>query len=798
MKRREGRTRAQKIDEAFTALLELDGPERRVALVRLARDAPEVAREVRRLLACVERSGSDFEDHLARLPLSVLGSLESRFRVREFERGDWIGPYQVVDTIGRGGWGTLHLVDPAPETGLTEPVALKVLRRGLDTDDVLRRFEAERRILESLAHPNIARLLDAGSTPDGRPYLVLTYVDGEPITTFCRSRRSPTDERLRLFLQLCDAVQYAHRRLVVHRDLKPGNVLVDRGGRARLLDFGIAKILSADDETVHQTRTGLRLFTPEFAAPEQILGEPATTATDVYQLTHLLYRLLTGRSPYPEHSESLARLQQIICSEPPVRPSAAAKRGEPNRGLPPAVPARRLQGDLDTILLKGLKKDPDERYPSVEALADDIRAHLRGLPVRARPDSTLYRVSRLIRRHPWPSAAAVFLVLVAAGWMTTVNRYAFELARERDHAQAQTRSAEEVTRFMTELLSAPGETGGDTISVRTVLQRGIDRAEARLPDDPSLRAGILSVMGQSLLSMGNADEAREVLERAVAIEGGFDEDPDGHAEALDRLASSYRQLQRPDDALRVQREGLEMIRETRGRTSMEYATAINHLGLTLSRAGDPEGAEAALREALEIHRELTRIRPDSHPPLRHASTLSNLGNLLVTRDRAQEALAHLEEAVGILEPHPDRDRVRALSLNVLGTARLRTGDLDGAEQAFRASSELRRNALGPDHPDLANSLHSLAGLLQGTERPDEAVPLYLESLRIREAAFGPHHPLVEHSLRGLGLAYRDLGRTDDAIAALTDLAERRRERLGPDHPETERTLALIDQIAYSP
>lgn len=798
MKRRDRRTRAERIDEAFTALLELDGAERRIALVRLARDAPDVAREVRRLLACAERSGSDFEDHLSRLPSSVLGTLRGRFRVREFEPGDWIGPYRVVRTIGRGGWGTLHLVDPGLETGLTEPVALKVLRRGLDTDDVLRRFEAERRILESLVHPNIARLLDAGSTRDGRPYLVLTYVDGEPITTFCRSRLSPTDERLRLFLQLCDAVQYAHRRLVVHRDLKPGNVLVDRGGQARLLDFGIAKILSADGEQAHRTRTGLRLFTPEFAAPEQILGEPATTATDVYQLTHLLYRLLTGRSPYPDHSDSLARMQQIICSEPPVRPSMAVRRGSPARGLPPAVPARRLQGDLDTILLKGLKKDPDERYASVQALADDVRAHLRGLPVRARPDSVLYRMSRLIRRHPWPSAAAVFLALITAGWMTTVNRYAFELARERDRAQAQTRSAEEITRFMTELLSAPGDARGDTATVRTVLRRGIDRARTRLPDDPPLRAGILSVMGQSFLSLGNAAEASEVLEQALAIDGGFDTDPDGQAETLDRLGSAYRQLGRLDDALRIQREGLDLVRDLHGPSSPEYASAINHLGLTLRRAGDDAAAEDALREALRTHRALTQADAASHPPVRHAHALSNLANLLVSDDRATEALELLEEAVRLLEPHPERDRVRAVSLNVLGTARMRTGDLEGAESAFRTATEIRRITMGSDHPDLANSLHSLAGLLVSTERADQAVPLFRESLRIREAAFGPHHPLVDQSLRGLGLAYRDLGRTEEAITALTDLVDRRRERLGPDHPETERTRALLDQIAYRP
>ncbi len=766
----------RRVDEAFTAVLDTDPDRRTEALEALRAADAELAREVRTLLELEEESSREFEDDLASLPSTLLRRLAEELDTDGFAPGDAVGPYRIVETIGRGGWGTLYRAER--EGDFRKTVALKVLRRGLDTDDVLRRFEAERQILASLEHPNIARLLDGGSTPDGRPFLVLTYVDGQPITAFCRDRRSPTDERLRLFLQLCDAVQYAHRRLIVHRDLKPGNVLVDRRGQAQLLDFGIAKLLSGPDDRGDLTRTGIRLFTPEYAAPEQIQGEPATTATDVYQLTHLLYRLLTGRSPYPEGDTSIAATQRTICQVDPIRPSQVVTQGDASPKLPPAIPVRRLQGDLDTILLKGLKKNPEERYASVEALADDIRAHLDGRPVRARPDRGLYRLSRLVRRNPWPTAALLLFGLGVFAWVTTVNRYAVQLADERDRAQAQTRTAEEVTTFMTDLFALPGEPMGDTTTVLTVLERGVERAETELPGDPPLQASILSVMSQSFLSMGNAGRALPLAERALEVEGGFDDDPAGRMRALNRLGSAHRMTGGTDEARDAHTEALEIALEQFGDRSLEYSTALNYLAMNDAASGDASEAEARFREAIELRRDLHAADPDLHDAALPALPMHNLGNLLQSAGRPDEARPFLEEAVELLEPFPEYDRNRGTSLNVLGMTLRALGDWDEAERALRASVELRRSTLGSNHPDLAVSLHNLSVLLRAREQFEEAEQAVLESLAIREAFHGPNHPQTELSLNSLGNLYRDTGRTQAAVDVLEDLLERRIEGSG--------------------
>ena len=763
------------VDEAFATVLEAEPHRRDTLLATFEASNPALARELRSLLRLEANSRQGFEDELASLPKNVLEDLSEELAPEEFGSGDRIGPYRVSEVIGRGGWGTLYLAEHTTEPA--GPVALKLLRRGLDTADVLRRFESERRILASLEHPNIARFLDAGSTPDGRPYLVLTYVDGRPITQFCRDRRSPTDERLRLFLDLCDAVQYAHRRLIVHRDLKPGNVLVDRGGRARLLDFGIAKLLSGD-ETGALTRTGIRLFTPEYAAPEQIRGEPATTATDVYQLSHLLYRLLTGRSPYGEPGGTVAEMQRIVCGVEPPPPSRVVQRGSADPELPPAVPSRRLQGDLDTILLKGLRKDPEERYASVEALADDVRAYLDGRPVRARPESRVYRFSRMIRRNPWPSTAVLVALLGLSGWGLTVHRYASELALERDRAQAQTRTAEEVTSFLTDLFALPGEPMGDTTTVGTLLERGVERADTQLPGDPPLQAGILSVMGQSYLSLGQAGEALPLMQRALEIEGGFDADPAGRIRALNRLGSAQRSTGDVEGARSAHTEALELAREHFGDRSLEYSSALNYLGLTEQAARNGAESEALYRETIELRQWLRETDPSTHDAALPALPLHNLGNLLNALGRPDEAIPYLEEAVERLEPFPEYDRNRGTTLNVLGMTRQRLGDRDGAEEALRASVELRRSTLGPRHPDLAVSLQNYSVLLRAMERYDEAEDRVLESLAIRDAIYGPNHPQTELSLNSLGNLYRDTGRTDEAVEVLEDLLERRIERLG--------------------
>ncbi|MGH9723206.1 MAG: serine/threonine protein kinase, partial [Bryobacteraceae bacterium] len=335
-----------------------------------------------------------------------------------------IGPYRLLRQIGRGGMGAVYLAERA-DGQFEQQVAIKLTRFEHESAHTLRRFLAERQILSRLEHAGIARLFDGGATEQGRPYFVMEYVDGTPLNTWCGERKLSIHDRLRLFLRVCDAVEYAHRNLVVHRDLKPANILVTAAGSVKLLDFGIAKLLASEDDAPAETQTGVRPFTPDYAAPEQLLGEPITTVTDVYGLGAVLYELLSGRRPLKISSRSWTELERVIVHQEPIAPSAAATGAD----------SRALAGDLDTICLKCLQKDPERRYPSVSSLTDDIRRYLGGLPVLARKDTLAYRTSKFLRRHRWAVGAVAAVFLLVSGFAVALAVQSARVARERDKVQ---------------------------------------------------------------------------------------------------------------------------------------------------------------------------------------------------------------------------------------------------------------------------------------------------------------------------------------------------------------------------
>ena len=371
---------------------------------------PAIQSEVEAMLRAYETNPEFMEQPVAELPRDV----ESLLDVREVAVGQRIGPFDLVSELGRGGMGEVFAAVRA-DGHYDQKVALKLVRAGYATAGVVERFRAERQILAGLEHPNIARLLDGGTTEAGTPYLVMELVDGVPIDVFCRARNLSVSERLQLFLHVCAAVQFAHQRLVIHRDIKPANILVTTNGIPKLLDFGIAKVLDSAGNT---EETMLRPFTPEYASPEQVRGEPVSTATDVYALGMVLYRLLTGRSPYHVESRTHGELAAAITGQEPERPSAAVMRpddnpaGEPTRSL---RLQRQLRGDLDFILLKALRKEPEKRYASAAEFAEDIRRHLVGLPVAARKDTWNYLAGKFARRHRTVVAAATLVLVTLVG-----------------------------------------------------------------------------------------------------------------------------------------------------------------------------------------------------------------------------------------------------------------------------------------------------------------------------------------------------------------------------------------------
>jgi eukaryotic-like serine/threonine-protein kinase len=429
----------------------------------------------------------DARDFLATPPAAVAAALVAEAgTLGGAHEGRRVGAYRIVREIGRGGMSRVFLAE-RDDGAFTQTVAVKLLRTGFDDDADQRRFRGERQILASLSHPHITRLFDGGVTEDGVPYLVLEYVDGEPIDRYCERHALTVRERLQLFLDVAEATQYAHRSLVVHRDLKPSNILVTADGDVKLLDFGLAKLLQADvsGATTPQTRVGHRLMTPEYAAPEQLRGEPITTLTDVYQLGAVLYELLTGRRPFAVRAGTLRELEHAVTTTDPPPPSAATagvlaeQAGGPARTVETAAATRRaLRGDLDAIVLQALRKEPDQRYASAQALADDVRRHLAGRPVLARGRAHGYRARRFVRRHRFSLAMAVVIAGLVGAWVGTVIGSRARVQSALDEAVIGARKSEQVTDFMLGLFEADptGAVLSDTVTARALLNRGLARA----------------------------------------------------------------------------------------------------------------------------------------------------------------------------------------------------------------------------------------------------------------------------------------------------------------------------------
>jgi eukaryotic-like serine/threonine-protein kinase len=755
-----------------------------------------------------------------------------------------IGPYRILGELGRGGMSIVYRAERS-DGHFRRRVALKVLRGELAGEELHARLSAERQILASLDHPNIAGLLDGGLTEDGRPYLVMEHVEGRPLDVYCDEERLTLEARLHVFVQVARAVQHAHTRLVVHRDLKPSNILVTSQGEIRLLDFGIAKVLDLqrvelDRANAPVTRAGIRLFTPEYASPEQLRGEAASTSNDIWALGVILYELLCGARPFESASGSVAELERQVTEGSPPPPSVRIRHGDPARAearaATPRVLARHLAGDLDRIVAMALRKEPDRRYASAEELAADVEAYLASRPIRARSESTLYRIGKLVRRHRVESlAAALVLVSILAGTGAALWQ-AREARAERDRAELAAQRSEAVAEYLLDLFRTadPWEVPADRLTAHQLLARGESRL-ATLPDDPLLRSRVLLAMGETYRILGDATAARPLLEEAVEIRSR--ELGDLHpstGEALIVLADLLRREGRMAQAETLAIQALRAGREGGGPSGpgpdpKEEAAALSLLGfihtgmghlpealgdfeaslqlLRRSGAGESEAAGHALVNVAAVHRRLRHL-PEAEAFLREAldhrrrnlgpehpltaTALARLGGLLSEHlGRWDEAAELFEEALEIetrvLGPdHPSRVE----PLGGLAIVRERQGDWDGAEVLLRESYRTHRAGLGEDHPSTLASAEGLALFLARRGQVETADSILSITVPARRAILGSSHPGFATSLANRGKVFLALGRLDEAEAAFREAVEIRREVYGSEHPLFG--LALVD------
>lgn len=661
--------------------------------------------------------------------------------------GQRLGPYRLVEELGRGGMGTVYLAE-RDDGAFQQQVALKVVRQGLATDDLVRRFEQERQILASLNHPHIARLFDGGTTDAGIPYFAMECIDGAPITTYCDARQLSVDERLRLFQGACRAVQYAHQNLIVHRDLKPSNMLVTPEGQLKLLDFGIAKLLASEQADPLKTQTGLRVMTPAYASPEQLRGEAISTATDVYALGVVLYELLTGQRPYDEAPDL-----QALTSTLPSRPSTAVTETIDGEALSVARSTtierlhRKLAGDLDTIVLKALRPEPTRRYASAEAFLDDIQRHLDGLPVRARKDTVGYRVRKFVTRHRVGVIAAALglVVLIGAGLFHSVR-----VSQERDVARQEAEKAEQVTQFLVDLLqeSNPNHAPGGAATVRDVLDEGAERLQKELEDQPALRAHLLETVSEVYYGLGLYDEASKQAEEVVRLQ----EQHEGAqhlalADALAQVARIRLAQARVEEAAMLSRKALAIRQAVLDSDHPDIAHSLKTLAMAVRMLGQFQEAEAMLRQALGIYRQ----QPAPNPEV--AQTLTSLAHVVRNQDRPAEAEALHREALA-----------------------------------------LRRQIWGASHPYIADALINLAGVLLDQQQYAKAERYFKDGLAMRRATQGKDHAEIGVDLGGLARLYRETGQVDVAIQTHHEAIAHLRRTLGPHHETTLVNLYALSRL----
>lgn len=727
-----------RLSPLLDALLELEPDARAERLRELGADDPSLAAELTELIG-LEDGHEDF------LSEPLVTPQQSGMRP-----GVEVGSYRLESLLGEGGMGQVWLASRAD--GLYQRrVALKLLRPGLTDTNLRTRFTRERQILARLAHPYIARLLDAGVTRDGLPYLALEYVEGEPITDYCRNQRTPLDKRLRMFQQICDAVSHAHANLIVHRDLKPSNILVTPAGDVRLLDFGIAKLLDSNDVPLpEQTRTGARAFTLHYAAPEQVRGEPVTTMTDVYSLGVVLYELLTDSKPYKLKRQTDAEWEEAILAADPLRPSQAVLRYA-DANDPDLDPGslrrlgRQLAGDLDNIVLKTLAKRPEQRYPSVEALSLDLQRFESGRPVLARAQSVRYRVNKYMARHRWALATAALVAVVLSASLGVVAWQAREAVVEAARAQA-------MQDFMVGLFeSARGTPEGEALDLRGLLDASVARGNRELARQPRARAELFGVIARMRISLGDYSEARGLLQRQSQIMASTDDIPDSlRLESLTQRGKVLRLLTQPRDCAALMQPALDLARREQAQLPLQASEFYSELGRCRRANGERQGARQLFERSLAIRREMRE-----NTDVGEVENLMDLAGLQADAGQGREALL-------------------------------------GFEQARRKLQQ----SVGDRHPLQVEIGRNLAALRRGLGRLDDAERDASEALAIALEVNGAQHPATLEVRRQLAALHIDQGQFALAQKDLELIRNLLAQRLGPEHADLVGVHSALGVVAW--
>lgn len=713
------------ISALFHQASELEGKVREQFLAEACGTDSDLRGEVEALLGVPEKAASGIDQVIETAATAYVDLLSE---------GEHIGPYRVCGVIGRGGMGQVFLAERADQE-FERQVAIKTISWMNATPALIERFRQERQILADLDHPYIAHLLDGGRTEEDVPYLVMEYVAGQNIVEYCNERRLSIRQKLHLFLKICEAVQYAHSKLVIHRDIKPSNILITADGTPKLLDFGIARLLEEDAAV---TRANMRFLTPQYASPEQVRGEAASTATDIYGLGLLLYQLLTNCFPYPIEGSSSPEIERLIRDTEPVPPSVAAKSNDKHTDI--------LKADLDNIVLMALRKEAERRYVTVKDMADDVLNFLERRPIRARIPSFGYRAGKFVTRN---RTGVVAISTAVLGVIAITVFYTLRLATERDIAEQEKRTADAATEFMVDLFSvnAPDQALGEILTAREVLERGAEKLATELEESPAVRARLLLTLGRVYERLGLYGPARDYLEQSIDLYRS--EVPDSGQIIIDNL---------------------------------------EELAWIYYRSEDWDKADIVAREAL-VQRE-AEVGTDD-PSL--ARVLNHLGTIAFFRDDFDGTLAYYNRALALLDGDDDAARaLRATTLNHLGVTYDYIGRYVEAEAVYMESLRIRMDLYGEDHPDTATALANLGAFYFNQNNLDRAAEFSEKALAVDRAMRGEEHADIAHDLTVLAGIERGRGNLNAALDYAVQALGIWGRTLGQTH---SRYIAALDMIA---
>ena len=794
--------RWRRVEAALTAALEVTTGQRTALLDGLCAGDDELRHEVDSLLAAHEKAGQFLASSAGAFAAPYVAELPDDSFTKD-GAGSIVGRYRLVDEIGRGGMGTVWLAERA-DGHFEQRVALKLIKRGMDSEEILARFLRERQILARLAHPNIARLLDGGVSDDGRPYFVMEHVAGVPITRWCDEQRHSIEDRLRLFGTVCRAVQFAHRNLIVHRDLKPSNVLVAGNGEVKLLDFGVAKLLSEElsEEPALTAVSSSGPMTPEYASPEQLTGQPVTTASDVYQLGVLFYELLAGQRPYRFEGRDRREMERVVREVEPARPSSAVRtiarltrrNGQTEtiepvdvsvrRGITPERLRRRLRGDLDAIALRALRKEPEQRQPSAEALADDVDRHLAYLPLVYGGGGWTYGAGKFLRRYRLRIAALALLVVASAGFGAL---YVSRIRAERDRARREVAKTTEITAVLRRVFRGwnPDAADRDKVSAEALLSDAVRRARIELASEPEVLAATLSLLGDMQSAVGQRATADTVLSQALVMQQASIASPNDLAATLGRRGWLLQEWGRFAEAESSLRAALAMYDAMPGEERQEAAEVRHGLALVLRQLHRYPEAES-------LYREILRKVPARHELLR-SEIAGELAYTLFLQARYPEAVELLRPALALQLRHFGvMNRSTLYLMRELGSALRGPETLAEAEALAREAFAASRTLYGANHMETISIGIALAVLLERKGDFVAADSVARQTVPSTGRSY-IQADLPALSLRTLGSITLVLGRRAESETVLRRALADLRGANGDEHPDKG---DLLNRLAF--